>query len=77
MSIVIHSGQWSIVREATIESSHLPSSKVRENQLTNGIYRVTHYLREHFEKEDIPQRKKAMKEILQTEDKRTAKRRYC
>jgi len=37
---------------------------------------VTHYLNKHFEKEDIPKRKKEMKKVLQTEDKRTVNRRF-
>jgi hypothetical protein len=37
---------------------------------------VTHYLLEHFEEEQIPKRKKEMKKVLQTEDKRTVKRRF-
>jgi transposase-like protein len=37
---------------------------------------VTHYLKNHFEAEQIPKRKKAMKKVLQTEDKRTVKRRF-
>jgi hypothetical protein len=37
---------------------------------------VTHYLKNHFEEEQIPKRKKAMKKVLQTEDKRTVKRRF-
>jgi len=38
---------------------------------------VNHYLRKHFHKEQIPSTKKAMKQVLQTEDKRTAKRRFA
>jgi hypothetical protein len=38
---------------------------------------VTHYLLEHFEKEQIPKRKKEMKKVLQTEDKRTVVRRFA
>lgn len=38
---------------------------------------VTHYLNQHFEKEQIPPRKKEMKKVLQTEDKRTVKRRFA
>lgn len=38
---------------------------------------VTHYLNEHFEKEEREKRKKEMKKVLQTEDKRTVKRRFA
>jgi hypothetical protein len=34
---------------------------------------VTHYLKNHFEEEQIPPRKKAMKKVLQTSDKRVAR----
>jgi hypothetical protein len=34
---------------------------------------VTHYLKNHFEEEQIPKRKKAMKKVLQTSDKRVAR----
>jgi len=36
---------------------------------------VTHYLRRNFSKDQIGERKKEMKKILQTDDKRTVKRR--
>jgi len=37
---------------------------------------ITHYLRDRFKEEEIPQRKKEMKKILQTDDKRTVRRRF-
>ncbi|MBM3240684.1 hypothetical protein FJZ31_30750 [Candidatus Poribacteria bacterium] len=38
---------------------------------------VTPYLLEHFDEEQMPQRKKAMKQGLQTSDKRTVTRRFA
>lgn len=38
---------------------------------------INHYLKKHFKKEEqIPQRKKVMKKMMQTDDKRTVKRRF-
>jgi len=37
---------------------------------------VTRYLRKNFKEDEIPKRKKVMKKLLQTEDKRTVKRRF-
>jgi len=38
---------------------------------------VTNYLKNHFEAEQMPKRKKAMEKVLHTEDKRTVVRRFA
>jgi transposase-like protein len=37
---------------------------------------ISHYLKKNFPEDQIPQRKKAMKKMMQTQDKRTVKRRF-
>ena len=38
---------------------------------------VNHYLKRHFRKEQIPKRKQVMKQLLQSNDKRTVRRRFA
>jgi transposase-like protein len=37
---------------------------------------ISHYLKKNFKQDQIPQRQKAMKKMMQTQDKRTVKRRF-